>query len=100
MGLLKLLERLVDRLADESVDKSETIDDTDLSAAPRLQHPEQYDNIDLWPTAAGFPSEAGGSWHTGGAPIPAYPRMSRRQAREWARLRAQDAARQRKEGAE
>ena len=90
MGTLRYL--LLRLLGDDQAVKPVNVDDTDCSAAPRLQHPERYDNIDLAGVANGFPAELGGSWSTGDAPLPAYPHMSRRQARQWARLRARDAA--------
>ena len=89
MGTLKFL--LFRLLGDKRVARRVRADDTDLLAAPRLQQPEKYSNIDLAGVANGFPAELGGSWSSGNAPIPAYPHMSRREARRWARLRAEDA---------
>jgi len=96
MGTLNY--RLLRLLGDKQAEKPVNVDDTDCSAAPRLQQPEKYadwrgpDLImredvtttglgDLWP----------GSASNNPAPVP--PHMSRREAREWARLRAQDAER-------
>jgi hypothetical protein len=104
MGTLKYV---VLRLLGKQAEKPVNVDDADASAAPRLQHPEKYsadwggrpDPImreDVTPTGMGdfWPGSASNN------PSPVEPHMSRRQAREWERLRAQDAERQRDRGSQ
>jgi hypothetical protein len=99
MGTLKyLLHRL---LGDKQAERPAKVNDTDAAAAPRLQQPEKHDvdwggrpdpimRADVTPTAMGdfWPGSASNN------PSPVQPQMSRRQAREWERLRAQDAERE------
>ena len=104
MGSLKYL--LLRLLGDKRAEKPVKADDTDASAAPRLQQPEKHadwggrpDPImreDVTMTGMGdyWPGSASNS------PSPVQPHMSRRQAREWERLRAQDAERQRDQGSQ
>lgn len=98
VGTAKYL--LLRLLGNEQAKKPVNVNDADSSGAPRLQNPEKYDNIDLAGAMNGFPAEVGGSWNAGGAPLPAYPHMSRREARRWARLRAQGAEHRPKQGSQ
>ena len=96
MGTLKYLLRRL--RGDKHVAKPVNVDAMDSSSAPRLQHPEKYDwrALDM-ATRADVTTTGLGDFSPGSAsnsPSPVPPHMSRRDAREWERLRAQDAERQ------
>lgn len=100
MGTLRhLLLRLV---GDKKAEKPVNVDETDSAAAPRLQQPEEHAD---WGGRSDMIMRAdvtgtlglGDLWPGSRSPSPVAPHMSRRQALEWARLRAQDAERQREQ---
>ena len=92
--LTYLLRRL---LGDKRVVKGVNVDDTDSSAVPLLQHPETFAGPDMIMRADVTTTGLGDFWpgSASNSPTPVPPHMSRREAREWERLRAQDAERER-----
>jgi hypothetical protein len=102
MGTLKYLLRRL--RGDNHAVKPVNVDDADSSSTPRLQHPEKYDSraLDMITRADVTTTGLGDFWpgSASNSPLPVPPHMSRREAREWELLRAQDAERQRKQGSE
>src|SRR3984957_3844184 len=96
MGTLKFLLRRL--RGDKHVVKPVNVDDADSSSVPRLQHPEKYDwrVLDMATRADVTTTGLGDFWpgSASNSPSPVPPHMSRRKAREWERLRSQDAERQ------
>ena len=98
------LEYLLRRLrGDKHAMKPVNASDTDSSAAPILQDPSGDSRApDMIMRADATTTGLGDFWpgSASNSPSPVPPHMSHREAREWERLRAQDAERGREQGSE